>query len=100
MLHPQPTGNTPAGLHAADLTFLAEVLPVDVAQSDDVASGLVEEALLACGDDLRRETFFCKLGWAVSGHLQALWAFGTITLEEATDRANAFSEHLFENPLV
>ena len=82
-------------MDAIDVAWLIDALP-DVlgsapAADDAVAAAL---ALTAASGHFSRLTFFRHLGWEVAHTLQALWAFDLISLEEATLRANALSEHL------
>ena len=85
-------------MEAQDLAWLCDTLPTLVDGRDDVAARIADAALLATANDpsrpMTRAVYFEHLAWELCHHLQALWAFGHVSLEEATDRANVLTDHL------
>lgn len=82
-------------MEKADLEWIETELPL-LLDSFEAADTAVTNALIRAvnANKLRRTTFFENLGWEIAEHLQALWVFEHISLEEATYRANALSDHL------
>ena len=89
-------------MEGADLAWLDDVLPT-VMGSSLVAEEATERALAASASGLepqaragaeRRAALWAALGWEIADVLQARWAFGELTLEEATLLSHELAEHL------
>lgn len=99
-------------MEGADLAWLADVLPT-VMGSTLVAEQAADRALAASASASaseselepriragaeRRAAFWAALGWEIADVLQARWAFGELTLEEATLLSHELAEHLVSVP--
>jgi len=85
-------------MQARDLEWLQDTLPW-VVGSVELAEAATKRALGASGDadsapELRVRRFWEALGWEVADALQARWAFGELTLEDATMLSHELAEHI------
>ena len=84
-------------MEARDLKWLDETLPA-LTGSCESAEAAVEKALNAsAGPEERTRAFWEALGWEIADALQARWAFGELSLEDATILSHELAAHIVKD---
>ena len=84
-----------------DLEWLLETLPIVMGSTklaeDATSKALILSANSSAQDTMnRRDLFWAALGWEIADALQFRWAFGELTLEDATLLSHELAEHIIQ----